>query len=136
MRSSLAPVVSRFFSLNVESGTFFGSKPSPIIPQARLATVTTAKMSFAMLLAPTAFLGTKTGSGPSPKSPQHNPALRYLKPGDLSDDVVEGVVEPLVEGDGAVVVDVHGGEVLLALGQALGVALEHFLFGKRGNKEK
>ena len=35
--------------------------------------------------------------------------------GDLLDDVLVGVLEPLVEGDGAAVVGVHRLEVLLAL---------------------
>lgn len=61
------------------------------------------------------------------KLPAQDEDVCVLESGDLSDDVVEGVVQPLVEGDGAVVVDVHGGEVLLALGQTLGVSLEHVL---------
>ena len=44
--------------------------------------------------------------------------LVFLEFLDLSHDVLECVVEPLVEGDGAVGVGVHLGEVLLALGQA------------------
>ena len=38
---------------------------------------------------------------------------------DLADNVLVGVVQPLVEGDGAVGVGVHGGEVLLTLVQTL-----------------
>ena len=38
---------------------------------------------------------------------------------DFLGDVLHGVVEPLVEGDGAVLVLVHGVEVLLPLGNAV-----------------
>ena len=48
-----------------------------------------------------------------------------MEPLCLADDVFEGVVEPLVEADLAVVVDVHLGEVLPPLGEAGLVRGEH-----------
>ena len=44
--------------------------------------------------------------------------LFALESRNLGDNVLEGVVQPLVKGDGAVGIGVHGGEVLLPLGQA------------------
>ena len=44
---------------------------------------------------------------------------RNLEGGDLGNDVLVGVVQPLIKGDGAVGVGVHGGEVLLPLGKTL-----------------
>ena len=40
---------------------------------------------------------------------------RLAESGDLLDDVIVGVGEPLVEGDGAAIVGVHRLEVLLSL---------------------
>ena len=37
--------------------------------------------------------------------------------GNLAHNVLVGVVEPLIEGDGAVIVGVNSGEVLLPLGK-------------------
>ncbi len=52
-----------------------------------------------------------------------------LEGGNLADDVLDGVGEPLVEGDGVGVVDVHLGKVPLAGRQPVGLVLEHGLGG-------